>query len=302
MAQSIPDAGQANVVLVPEELPSVSRSRQLRHIASHTSLRVGLIVMALIVLTAAGAPLLTHYDPIVQDPNGMLQPPSVHHLMGTDQFGRDVLTRVLYGGRYTMFASLMVVLIGLLIGSVLGLVGGYFGGLVDLAVMRTMDLLLAFPGILLALAITTILGPGLNNAIIAIGVVSIPTYARVVHAATLRVRGLPYLDSARALGAGSARIIRYHVLPNVVSQVFVLGTIWLGTSALWVAALGFLGLGLQPPTPEWGSILNDGRDFITLAWWVSLFPGLVISLYVISANLIGDGLRDVLDPTLQFER
>lgn len=301
MAQSIPTE-TANVVLVPEEFPPVSRARRLRHISGHTSLRIGMSIMAIIVLTAVAAPLLTHYDAIAQDPNSMLQPPSGQHLMGTDQFGRDVMTRVLYGGRYTMFASLMVVLIGLAIGSTLGLIGGYFGGLVDMTVMRSMDLLLAFPGILLALAITTILGPGLNNAIIAIGVVSIPTYARVVHAATLRVRSLPYLDSARALGAGSGRIIRRHVLPNVMSQVFVLGTIWLGTSALWVAALGFLGLGLQPPTPEWGSILNDGRDFIALAWWVSFFPGLVISLYVISANLIGDGLRDVLDPTLQFER
>lgn len=302
MAHSLINSGVDNTILVPEDLPSQQRLATLRGLTGHSSLRIGFVIMLLLVLSAILAPFLTHYNPILQNPNSILESPSRAHIMGTDQFGRDVFTRVLYGGRYTMFASLMVVLIGLIAGSILGLLAGYFGGLVDLFIMRAMDLLLAFPGILLALAITGILGPGLNNAILAIGVVSIPTYARVVHAATLRVRGLPYLEAARALGAPAGRIIRRHVLPNVFSQVLVLGTIWLGTAALWVAALGFLGLGLQPPTPEWGSILNDGRDYITLAWWVSLFPGILISFYVISANLLGDGLRDVLDPTLAFER
>lgn len=283
-----------------EEGPQYAMQRgiQVRRLLRNASLVTGVVIAVIIILMSVGAPFITHYDPTAQDPNSIFLPPSPHHIMGTDQFGRDLFSRVLYGGRYTMVASFLAVCIGLILGSSSGVIAGFFGGAVEMVIMRTMDLLLAFPGILLALAITTILSPGLVSAVVAIGAASIPTYARVLQAATLRVRGLPYVDAARALGVSRAGIIWRHIVPNVLSQIVVLGTVWLGTATLWVAALGFLGLGLQPPTPEWGSILNSGRDYITLAWWISVFPGVLIALYVIGVNLIGDGLRDVLDPSL----
>ncbi len=175
---------------------------------------------------------------------------------------------------------------------------GFFRGIVDLVIMRIIDLMLAFPGLLLALTMATIFGPGLNGTVIAIGIVFIPGTGRIVQGVTLQASNNMYVEAARALGVSSTGIMWRHILPNVLAQVLVLATTGLGLATLSVAALGFLGLGLQPPTPEWGAILNEGRDYVTLAWWVTFFPGLMISLYVISVNLIGDGLRELLDPTL----
>lgn len=298
MAQSEAAPGIATALLEAELESSVPMHGRVFGTLRHRSLLAGLVIFVAILILVLGAPLFARSDPLAQDPNAIFQAPSVHHLMGTDEFGRDMLSRVLFGGRYTIFGSVLVVIIGASIGSILGLTAGFIGGLVDMTIMRFVDLLLAFPGILLALAVTTILGPGLTNAIIAIGVASVPVYARVVQGATLEVRGLLYTEAAMAIGANSAHIIRKHILPNVRSHIIVLATTWLGIATLYVAALGFLGLGLQPPTPEWGAILNDGKDYVTLAWWVSFFPGVFISLYVVATNLIGDGLRDVIDPTL----
>ncbi len=300
MAQSPVDIEvPARLRPVKDELESEPQpGTQARRLLRNASLVTGLVIAVIIVLMSAAAPLITHFDPTAQDPNSVFLQPTLQHLMGTDQFGRDLFARVLYGGRYTMVASFLAVCIGLLFGAASGVIAGFFGGAIEMLIMRVMDLLLAFPGILLALAITTILSPGLVSAVIAIGAASVPTYARVLQAATLRVRGLPYVDAAQALGVSRVGIIWRHIVPNVLSQIVVLGTVWLGTATLWVAALGFLGLGLQPPTPEWGAILNSGRDYITLAWWISVFPGVLIALYVIGVNLIGDGLRDVLDPSL----
>jgi ABC-type dipeptide/oligopeptide/nickel transport system permease subunit len=220
------------------------------------------------------------------------------HLMGADAFGRDMLSRVLYGGRVTMLSSLLVVTIGGVAGTAIGLVAGYFGGVVGFTIMRIVDLFLAFPGILLALAVTAILGPGLINGVIAIAVVLVPIYARLVEGASAEVRHLPFVDAATTLGSGHGWIIMRHILPNVMSGIIVLTTTWLGIAALWITALGFIGLGVQPPTPEWGAILNDGQTYITLAWWITVFPGIFLCLFVIGVNLIGDGLRDELDPTL----
>jgi ABC-type dipeptide/oligopeptide/nickel transport system permease subunit len=197
-----------------------------------------------------------------------------------------------------MLSSLSVVLVGAVFGTTIGLIAGYFGGAVGFVIMRLVDLLLAFPGILLALAVAAILGPGLLNGVIAIAAILIPVYARLVEGATVEVRNLPYVDAAVTLGAGPWWIILRHILPNVMSSVIVLTTTWLGIAALWITALGFIGLGVQPPTPEWGAILNDGQNYITLAWWITVFPGVFLSLFVIGVNLIGDGLRDELDPTL----
>jgi peptide/nickel transport system permease protein len=194
--------------------------------------------------------------------------------------------------------SIVSVLIATIVGTWLGLMAGYFGGVLDLVIMRLIDLMLAFPGLLLALTLATIFGPGLNGTIIAIGIVFIPGTARIVQGVTLQARQYVYVEAAQALGVPGRGVMRRHILPNVFAQVVVLATTGLGLATLSVAALGFLGLGLQPPTPEWGAVLNEGRDYVTTAWWVTFFPGLMISLYVTAVNLIGDGLREILDPTL----
>jgi ABC-type dipeptide/oligopeptide/nickel transport system permease subunit len=281
-----------------ELVPRASRIGRLSVALRHRSLLTGCVIALAIIILCAGAPLFTHYSPISQDPNISLAKPSAAHLMGADEFGRDVLSRVLYGGRYTLLASFAVALIGALIGSGLGLLAGYFGGLAGLIIMRIMDLLLVFPGILLALVVSAILGPGLINGVFAVIIVSIPVYGRVVEGATVEVRSIPYMDAARATGAGRTHIMRRHVLPNVAPGIVVLATSWLGVATLWITGLGFLGLGLQPPTPEWGATLNDGADFMSIAWWISFFPGLFLTLYIVGVNLIGDGLRDIQDPTL----
>jgi len=258
----------------------------------------GTIICCALVLLVVAAPLLTTADPNQQRAMMTFQAPSLEVPMGTDAFGRDMLSRVLFGGRVTMIASLTVVLFGAVFGTVLGLIAGYIGGIPGFAIMRFVDLLLAFPGILLALAITAILGPGLINGVIAISIILVPVYARLVEGATAEVRALPFVQAAVTLGAGPVRIMATHILPNVLSSVIVMTTSWLGVAALWITALGFIGLGVQPPQAEWGAILNDGQAYLTLAWWITFFPGLCLSLFVVSVNLIGDGLRDVLDPTI----
>jgi ABC-type dipeptide/oligopeptide/nickel transport system permease subunit len=266
----------------------------------HRSLLTGVVICVLLGLLVFALPLvMSSVDLNAQDPMDTFSPPSAAHLMGTDAFGRDLLSRVVYGGRTTILASISVVLLGCVFGTALGLIAGYFGGVSGFVIMRLIDLLLAFPGILLALAVSAVLGPGLVNGVIAIAAILVPVYARLVAGATAEVRHLPYVDAAVTLGSGSWRIILRHVLPNVSPGIIVLTTTWLGVASLWIAALGFIGLGVQPPTPEWGSILNDGQNYITIAWWITVFPGMFLALFVVGVNLIGDGLRDELDPTLQ---
>lgn len=266
----------------------------------HRSLLIGLIIVTIILIGTIFAPLFTGYNPTLQNPNDTFLSPRWGHPFGTDQFGRDLVSRVLYGGRNTIAGSIVSILIATVVGTWLGLLAGYFGGLLDMAIMRLIDLLLAFPGLLLALTLATIFGPGLNGTIIAIGIAFIPGTGRVVQGVTLQARNYTYVEAAHALGVSGRAIIWRHILPNVLAQVVVLATTGLGLATLSVAALGFLGLGLQPPIPEWGAILNEGRDYVTIAWWVTFFPGLAISLYVTSVNLIGDGLRELMDPTLAF--
>ncbi len=264
----------------------------------HQSLVAGLVITLLLLLVIAAAPLLSSADPNLQDPMASFSPPSAAHPMGADAFGRDLFARVLYGGRTTILASISVVTLGGLAGITLGLIAGYAGGVARFVIMRMVDLLLAFPGILLALAVSAVLGPGLVNGVLAIAVVLTPVYARLVEGATAEVRHLPYVDAAVTLGASAPRIILRHILPNISPSIIVLTTTWLGVAVLWIAALGFIGVGVQPPQPEWGAILNDGQNYITIAWWITVFPGVFLALLVIGVNLIGDGLRDQLDPTL----
>jgi ABC-type dipeptide/oligopeptide/nickel transport system permease subunit len=282
---------------LPEDVPPRKGSAVLLALR-HRSLAAGLVMLTVLAAMVAAAPILAPLDPTALDPMNTFAPPSAAHPMGADAFGRDMFSRVLHGGRTTMLASLAVVLLGSVVGTAIGLIAGYFGGMLGFVLMRMVDLFLAFPGILLALTVTAILGPGLTNGVIAIAAVLVPVYARLVEGATAEVRNLPYIDASITLGAGPWRIIGRHILPNVLSSVIVLTTTWLGIAALWITALGFIGLGVQPPTPEWGAILNDGQNYITIAWWITVFPGVFLSLYVISVNLIGDGVRDEIDPTL----
>lgn len=272
--------------------------RPLPPLWKHTSFMVGAVILVLILVMTIFAPLIATSDPIAQDPNSTFLPPSAGHILGADQLGRDMLARVLNGGRWTIAVSIVATLIATSIGTVIGLAAGYLGGLVDSAIMRVIDLLLAFPGLLLALAIATITGPGLTGMTIAIGVSLIPGTGRIIRGVTLQARSLGYVEAAYSLGASPIFILRRHILPNIVPQVVVLATTGLGIASLSVATLGFLGLGLQPPTPEWGAILNDGSQYVSLAWWITFFPGTALSLYVIAVNLLGDGLSEILDPTI----
>lgn len=274
------------------------RNAALRHALGHRSLMLGVGIVAVVVLLVLLAPLIATQDPNAQDPATTFLPPSAAHLFGTDSFGRDLFSRTLYGGRYTIGASLVIVVLGAFFGTLFGVIAGYVGGVVGFVIMRLVDLMLAFPGILLALAVAAIMGPGLSNGVIAVAIVLVPAYVRIVEGATIQIRQLPYVEAAMNLGTSPWQIIWRHILPNVRSSIVVLTTSWMGIAALWIAALGFLGLGVQPPTPEWGSILNDGQRYIMIGWWMTILPGIFLSLFVVGVNLIGDGLRDELDPAV----
>jgi len=260
---------------------------------------VGLVILATLVVLAVGAPWLSPRDPIKTAARDALQPPGARFVLGSDQFGRDVASRVLHGARISLTIGLISVSIAVALGAPLGLVSGYYGGRLDMMIMRVMDVLLAFPGILLALAIVSVLSPGLTNVMIAVGLSAVPSYARLVRASTLAARENLYVEAARALGGRDLGILVRYILPNVVAPLIVIATLGLGTAILSAAALGFLGLGSQPPQPEWGRMLGEGRDYLREAWWISTFPGLGIMLTVLAMNLLGDGLRDVLDPRLK---
>ena len=257
---------------------------------------VGLALIAGFLLLAFAAPLLAPADPMAQALYNRLSPPTLEHPFGTDDFGRDILSRVIYGARISLRVGIVAVLIALVLGTGIGLVAGYWGGWIDQVLMRVMDLLLAFPSILLAIGIVAILGPGLENAMLAVGIVAVPQYARLVRASVLTVRETDYVLAARAMGASDARILAFAILPNCLAPLIVQATLGLATAILDAAGLSFLGLGAQPPTPEWGAMLSQGRELIVRAPWVLAFPGGAIFLTVLAFNLVGDGLRDALDP------
>lgn len=257
---------------------------------------VGLALIAGFLLLAFAAPLIAPADPMQQALYNRLSPPTLAYPFGTDDFGRDILSRVIYGARISLRVGVVAVLIALLLGTGIGLVAGYWGGWIDQVLMRVMDLLLAFPSILLAIGIVAILGPGLENAMLAVGIVAVPQYARLVRASVLTVRETDYVLAARALGASDVRILAIAILPNCLAPLIVQATLGLATAILDAAGLSFLGLGAQPPIPEWGAMLSQGRELIVRAPWVLTFPGGAIFLTVLAFNLVGDGLRDALDP------
>jgi ABC-type dipeptide/oligopeptide/nickel transport system permease subunit len=281
----------------PAVAPARRDRSRLSGLLQHKSLAVGSALLALVLAVTIIAPFFTG-NPDTVHPDATFAGPSAAHLFGADNFGRDLFSRVVNGGRYTIGAAVVIVVLGGTVGIALGIIAGYFRGAVGFVIMRLIDLLLAFPGILLALAADAILGPGLVNGVLALSLIAVPAYARVAEGATIEVRQRPYIDAAIAAGVSSLTIIRRHVLPNVRDDLLVLSSSWLGLSALWIAALGFIGLGVQPPTPEWGTLLSAGQDYLSIAWWTSVFPGIFLALFVIGTNLIGDGLRDQFDKSL----
>lgn len=266
---------------------------------------IGLVVFVTLIIVALAAPLVAPHDPDLQYRDSFLTPPvwseggKATFLLGTDAVGRDILSRLIYGARFSLFIGLIVVTIALSGGIVLGLVAGYFRGWIDTVIMRIMDVILAFPSLLLALVLVAVLGPGLINAMIAIAVVLQPHFVRLTRAAVLSERGRDYVVAARLAGAGNIRLMFRTILPNCLAPLIVQATLSFSTAILDAAALGFLGMGAQPPTPEWGTMLAEAREFILRAWWVVTFPGLAILLTVLAINLVGDGLRDALDPKLK---
>ncbi len=275
------------------------RGETWRRLAQHRAAMAGLAVLVAFVLVGAFAPLLTPHDPTQNRLSDALLPPSSAHLLGTDHLGRDLLTRILYGTRYSLFTGFGAIAIGLAVGVPLGVVSGYFGGWVDLVTQRFVDVLLSFPGFLLALSLVAVLGVGIGNVILSVGIGAIPSFVRLVRASTLNLRAQPFVEAARSLGVPQARIIFRHVLPNTLAPVIVQATLSLGSALLVAAGLGFLGLGVQPPTPEWGTMLGEGRQYIFAATNLATFPGLAIFVAVLAFNLLGDGLRDATDPRLR---
>ncbi len=258
---------------------------------------IGLFISLALIFMSIFAPLLAPYDPIAQSLGTRLQPPfSPGHWMGTDDFGRDIWSRILFGSRITLYIVLLVILTAPLVGLIIGTVAGYFGGWVDSVLMRITDIFLAFPKLILALALVAVLGPGMENAVLAIALTSWPPYARVARAETLTVRNSDYIAATRLQGASAARLIWGHVMPMCLPSVIIRVTLDMAGVILTAAGLGFLGLGVQPPLPEWGLMISAGRKFLFEQWWVATMPGLAIFIVSLGFNLLGDGLRDVLDP------
>ena len=260
---------------------------------------VGFILIVIVLLGARFGPLFAPYDPIEQNFPARLQGPSREHLFGTDQLGRDIFSRVIHGSRMALWIIFLVSAISGILGTTVGIIAGYFGGLIDDIIMRITDMFLAFPSLVLAMAFAAMMGPNFTNTIIAISLVNWTTYARLARAEAMKVKEQPYIEAIRSVGAGTGRILFLHVLPMCVSPVIVQLTLRMGTIILTAAGLGFLGLGVQPPTPEWGAMVSVGRNFLVDQWWISTFPGFAIVFVVLGFNLLGDGIRDMLDPRLR---
>ncbi|MEM9224485.1 MAG: ABC transporter permease [Pseudomonadota bacterium] len=262
---------------------------------------VGLGLFLLVCLLAVLAPVIAPYDPIDQSIFNRLKPPSVEHWFGTDFFGRDTLSRILYGAQISLTIGLLSIGIAMVVGSFIGMVAGYFGGTLDVIVMQIMDVLLAFPALILGLIIVAVLGPSVANLVIAIALTAIPPFARIARAPTIAVKEREYVEAGRALGYSDARLLFLHILPNILPEILVMGSLWLATAIRVEASLAFIGLGVSPPTPTWGGMIREGFENILDSFWLAVFPSIAILLVVFSLNLLGDGLRDAVDPRLKGE-
>ncbi|EAS51656.1 permease protein, ABC-type peptide transporter [Aurantimonas manganoxydans SI85-9A1] len=295
---------------IPDRKPAKSVRRQMLaefwfYFSENKGAVVGLAVFLTIVFIALAAPLLAPHSAVLTNSNAQLLPPAWQeggqwaYFLGTDAIGRDILSRLIYGSRYSLFIGVVVVVIAVSVGIAVGLIAGYVGGWVDTVIMRVMDIILAFPSLLLALVLVAVLGPGLTNAMIAISLVLQPHFVRLTRASVMAEKQREYVTAARVVGAGPLRLMLVTILPNCLGPLIVQATLSFSNAILDAAALGFLGMGAQPPTPEWGTMLAEAREFILRAWWVVTFPGLAILITVLAINLVGDGLRDALDPKMK---
>ena len=268
----------------------------LRHLLLNRGAVIGLVIIGVFVLASLFAPVLATHNPTDTSLGDRLRPASTEHWLGTDELGRDLFTRMLFGGRISLNIGIISVAIGIAFGVPIGSLSGYYGGKLDIITQRFIDIMIAFPGILLAIVVVTVLGVGVENVMIATGIASVPIYARLVRGSVLAAKEQSYVTAAKAAGIADFSIIFRHILPNCLAPIIVQSTFQIATSILWAAGLGFLGLGAQAPTPEWGAILSNGRDYIRTAHHLTTYPGLAILLMVLGFNLVGDGLRDALDP------
>ena len=268
----------------------------LKRLKRHRLAIVGVFIVFSIIIVALFAPLIAPYNPTSQNYNALLVSPSLKHPMGTDDLGRDIFSRIIYGTRYALLLGVAIVTLEAGIGVTLGLLAGYYGGIVEILIMRVVDMLMSLPFIVLALAVAGTLGGGLFNVILALGLVGWIGYARLTRSEVLSVKESVYVEAAHATGASNSHILTKHILPNIIAPVIVLATLTIPGALLASSALSFLGVGAQPPTPEWGLILSSGRSYLSTAWWIATFPGLAIMLTVLGFNFLGDGLRDTLDP------
>lgn len=276
-----------------------TRFRPLLAFAENRTSLAGLAIVLVLAVLAIAAPVIAPHDPLQQSPIDRLKPPSAGYLFGQDDYGRDILSRLIYGARIALLVGTLSVAAGAVVGSALGMVAAYNGGRVETAVMRVVDITLAFPDLITGLLVLAVLGPGLERMILAIAIVISPTFARLAHAATLAIKNHQYIEAAHATGVGGVRMLRLHMLPNVLGGLLVMASLWVANAIRIEASLSFIGLGVPPPTPTWGQMIHDGTSNLTNAPWLSVAPGLAILVAVLAFNLLGDGLRDALDPKLR---
>jgi len=263
---------------------------------------VGLVVFILVALLAILAPVIAPHDPLEQNILYRLKPPSLEHWMGTDYYGRDIFSRLLYGARISLVIGLLAISVAMVIGSLIGLFAGYRGGRTDIIMMQTMDVLLAFPSLILGLIVVAMLGPSITNLVIAIALTAIPPFARIARAPTITVKEREFVEAGRALGYSDLRLMLGHILPNILPEILVMGSLWLATAIRVEASLAFIGLGVAPPTATWGGMIREGFENILDSFWLALFPSFAILVVVFALNLLGDGLRDAIDPKLRGEQ
>lgn len=276
--------------------------QMLRALNANKTSWVGIVTMAVVILIAIFAPLLTSHDPLEQNILDKLKGPSAEYVLGTDSYGRDIWARLVYGAQISLWIGTVSIAIAMVIGSIIGMIAGYFGGKLDLVIMQAMDVLLSFPSLILGLMVVAMLGPSIGNLIFAIALTAIPPFARIARAPTVSVKERDYIEACRALGYSHPRILVVHILPNIFPEILVMGSLWLATAIRVEASLSFIGLGVRPPTPTWGGMIREGFEHILDSAWLSIAPSIAILVVVFALNMIGDGLRDVVDPKLKGER
>jgi peptide/nickel transport system permease protein len=289
------------VSLAPPSPAKQMTGAELKAFNANKTSWVGLVIFLIVALMAIFAPLVAGQDPLEQDILARLKPPSDLHLLGTDYFGRDIYSRIVYGARLSLIIGLTSTALAMIIGSAIGMIAGWYGGRIDTLVMQVMDILLAFPSLILGLIIVAMLGPSILNIVIAIALTSIPPFARIARAPTIALKEREFIDACRALGYSDARILIVHILPNILPEILVMGSLWLANAIRTEASLAFIGLGVKPPAPTWGSMIREGFENILDSAWLVIAPGGAILIVIFALNLLGDGLRDAIDPKLKDE-